>query len=200
MILQPRFYDPLPVDRGAERQRLGLEADLPTGILLFGGHGAAVMRHIVERLNESRLGLQLIAICGKNEGLAQELKQRRWRLPVFVEGFTREMPFYMRLADFLIGKPGPGSISEALAMKLPVIVELNRWALPQERFNVEWVRQKGVGVVVRSFRGIVSAVSQLLEPANFARYRANAAAIENRAVFEIPEILARILESHGEVM
>ncbi len=200
MILQPRFYDPLAIDCVAERRRLGLEAELPTGILLFGGHGAAVMRRIVERLDQSLLRLQLIAICGKNERLAQELKQRRWRLPVFVEGFTREVPFYMRLADFFIGKPGPGSISEALAMKLPVIVELNSWTMPQERFNVEWVRQKGVGVVVRSFRGIVSAVSQLLEPDHFAHYRANAAAIENRAVFEIPEILARILQFPGEVM
>jgi len=200
MILQPRFYDPLAVDLDAERRRLGLEAELATGLLLFGGHGAAVMRRIVERLDQSRLGLQLIAICGKNERLQQELKQHRWRLPVFVEGFTREIPFYMRLADFFIGKPGPGSISEALAMKLPVIVELNRWTLPQERFNVEWVRQKGVAVVVRSFREIVSAVSELLEPGKFARYRANAAAIENRAVFEIPEILARILESPVKVM
>ena len=200
MILQPRFYDPLAVDRDAERRRLGLEADLPTGILLFGGHGATVMRHIVERLDQSLLNLQLITICGKNERLALELKQRRWRLPVFVEGFTREIPFYMRLADFFIGKPGPGSISEALAMKLPVIVELNRWTMPQERFNVAWVRQKGVGVVVRSFRGIVSAVNQLLEPAHFVHYRANAAAIENRAVFETPEILARILESAAKVL
>jgi len=200
MILQPRFYDTINVDRGAQRRRLGLEADLPTGILLFGGYGTVVMRRIVERLDQSPLGLQLIAICGKNERLARELKQRRWRPPLFVDGFTREIPFYMRLADFFIGKPGPGSISEALAMKLPVIVELNRWTLPQERFNVEWVRQKGVGVVVRSFREIVSAVSQLLEPGNFARYRANAAAIDNRAVFEIPEILSRILGRPEEVL
>jgi len=200
MILQPRFYDSLAVDRRVERQRLGLEPDLPTGILLFGGHGAPVMRRIIERLDQSLLHLQLIAICGKNERLVRELKQCQWRLPVYVEGFTREIPFYMRLADFFIGKPGPGSISEALAMKLPLIVELNRWTMPQERFNVAWVRQKGAGVVVRSFRGIVSAVNQLLEPTHFAHYRANAAAIENRAVFEIPEILERILETVGEVV
>jgi len=195
MILQSRFYDPISVDRAAERRRLGLLPDLPTGILLFGGHGTAVMRRIIERLDRSPLRLQLIAICGKNERLRQELKQRRWRLPIVVEGFTREVPFYMQLADFFIGKPGPGSISEALAMKLPVVVELNRWTLVQERFNVEWVRQKGVGVVVRSFRGIVSAVNQLLEPDHFAHYRANAAAVRNRAVFEVPDILARIVEN-----
>ena len=30
-----------------------------------------------------------------------------------VVGFTSEIPYYMVLSDFFIGKPGPGSISEA---------------------------------------------------------------------------------------
>ncbi len=49
----------------------------------------------------------------------------------------------MHASDFFIGKPGPGSISEALAMKLPVIVERNAWTLPQERYNADWVTERG---------------------------------------------------------
>jgi len=45
-----------------------------------------------------------------------------------------------------------------------------------------------------SFRAIDAGLRGLLEPANFARFRANAAAITNRAVFEIPEILSRLLQ------
>ena len=33
-------------------------------------------------------------------------------------------------------------------MKLPVIVERNAWTLPQERYNADWVRENGVGLVV----------------------------------------------------
>ena len=47
----------------------------------------------------------------------------------------------MWLSDFFIGKPGPGSISEAIQMKLPVIIERNSWTLPQERYNADWVRR-----------------------------------------------------------
>ncbi len=101
---------------------------------------------------------------------------------------------YMQLADFFIGKPGPGSVSEALAMQLPVIVECNAWTLPQERYNAEWIVEKEVGLVLRSFAKIDAAVAQLIEPAALARYRANAAALHNRAVFEIPEILEQIFE------
>src|SRR2546422_140251 len=140
------------------------------------------------------LDTQLISICGKNEKLAEKLRMLPRSTPMFVEGFTRQVPYYMRLADFFIGKPGPGSLSEALAMKLPVIVERNAWTLPQERYNAVWITDKGVGLVLPNFRGIAAAVAELLEPGNYARYRAAAEAQNNRAVFEIPDMLATILE------
>jgi hypothetical protein len=193
MILHPRFYEAPVENRFRERERLGLRADLPTGIILFGGHGSKAMLDIAERLDRSPLQLQLILICGKNEKLAAALRGQKSRLPRFVEGFTTKVNCYMQLADFFIGKPGPGSVSEALAMKLPVIVECNSWTLPQERYNCEWVLEKEVGVVLRNFDTIENAVAQLIEPATLARYRANAAALHNRAVFEIPEMLDKIL-------
>jgi UDP-N-acetylglucosamine:LPS N-acetylglucosamine transferase len=104
----------------------------------------------------------------------------------------------MQLADFFIGKPGPGSISEALAMHLPVIVECNVWTLPQERYNCEWVLEKEVGMVLRSFSEIQGAVAQLIASTTLARYRANAAALKNRAVFEIPQMLNEILAQADE--
>ncbi|HVN03215.1 MAG TPA: hypothetical protein VMT86_02290, partial [Bryobacteraceae bacterium] len=135
MILNPRFYEPISVDRGAERRRLGLDPRLPTGLVLFGGEGSSVMFEIARSLQSPARPLQLILICGRNEKLAAKLRAMPAHIPMFVEGFTREVPYYMYLCDFFIGKPGPGSISEAVAMKLPVIVERNAWNLPQERYN-----------------------------------------------------------------
>jgi len=199
LILNPRFYQPATEDRVAGRQRLGLSADLPTGLLLFGGHGSEVMLEIAERLDRSPLGLQLIFICGKSEKLAAALRARNWRMPHFVEGFTTEVNHYMHLADFFVGKPGPGSISEALAMHLPVIVECNAWTLPQERYNADWVLEKQFGEVLSSFTKIVPAVARMIEPANLARYRTSTASLNNRAVFEIPDILEKILERSRQV-
>jgi UDP-N-acetylglucosamine:LPS N-acetylglucosamine transferase len=197
MILNPRFYEPIDIDRGGQRQRLGLNPEWPTGLVLFGGEGSAAMLEIAQRLEASARPLQLILICGRNQDLAATLRAMPRamprRMPMFVEGFTREVPYYMHLSDFFIGKPGPGSISEAMAMKLPVIVERNAWNLPQERYNCEWVREQDVGLVLRNFRGIGAAVDELLEPATYARMRANAAAQSNRAVFEIPDMLESIM-------
>lgn len=196
MILRPSFYQPVAVDRAAERRRLGLDPDLPTGLVLFGGQGSSVMPEIARRVSAARdFHLQFIFICGRNQKLADRLRAMPTHFPKFVEGFTSEIPYYMSLSDFFIGKPGPGSISEAIAMRLPVVVERNAWTLPQERFNTEWIRAKQVGVVLPSFGSIDSGLRELLDPANFPRFRANAAAITNRAVFEIPEILDRLLDS-----
>lgn len=193
MILRPIFYQTITEDRAAGREKLGLDRDKPTGIVLFGGQGSSVMLDIARRLGNSSLDMQLILICGRNEKLATRIRALRTRIRLHVVGFTQEVPYFMHLSDFMIGKPGPGSISEAIAMKLPVIVEHNSWTLPQERFNTQWVRDKKFGIVVDNFRGIAAAVNQLLEPETYQSMKAAIGAIENRAIFEIPDMLERLL-------
>jgi 1,2-diacylglycerol 3-beta-galactosyltransferase len=192
MILSPRFYDVEPLtaaERARARAALGFDPEQPVGLVLFGGQGSSVMAEIAQRMP----GRQLLLICGHNDKLRARLKAMAHEAPLFVEGFTREIPRYMQLADYFIGKPGPGSISEAVAMRLPVIVERNMRTLPQERYNADWVREQGVGIVLPDFRSIVRAVDELLEPAAYARFRAATERQHNRAVFEIPDILEKIL-------
>jgi 1,2-diacylglycerol 3-beta-galactosyltransferase len=192
MILNPRFYEPMEIDRRGERLKLGLDADKPTGLVLFGGLGSSMMEKIARHLDASDVDAQFICICGHNEKLAARLRETGGRLKRHVEGFTKEIPYFMRLSDFFIGKPGPGSISEALAMRLPVIVQRNFLTLPQERYNAQWVVEKQVGFAVAKAHEFPNAVGELLRPENFEKFRKNAAALNNRAVFEIPEILRRI--------
>src|ERR1700730_4257316 len=198
MILHPRFYETLSVDRAAERKRLGLNPDLPTGIVLFGGYGSWKMLDILRQINRSTLQMQLILICGRNEKLAEALRKEPTRIPIHVEGFTTQIPYFMALSDFFIGKPGPGSISEALSKRLPVIIDCNAWTLPQERYNAQWVREKEVGIVVQSHRQVAGAVAELLQPGKLEKFRAHAAAMNNRAVFEIPAIFEKILSATPE--
>ena len=193
MILRPDFYCEDKTDPAALRRELNLRNDLPTGMLLFGGFGSRVMYEIVERLEAAALPLQLIVICGRNEKLAEKFRARAWKLPLHIVGFTKEVHRLMRAADFLIGKPGPGSVAEAMVRKLPVILECNAWTLPQERYNTEWVKEKQVGIVLQNFREIVTGVKQLLQPGKLAELRRNTEALNNRAIFEIPEIFAKLL-------
>ena len=187
MIIRPDFYRPLALDRREERRKLQLDPDRPTGIVMFGGHGSRVMRRIAKRLDDT----QLILVCGHNSVLADELRAMGSSAPRAVIGFSSQIRYFMQLSDFFIGKPGPGSISEAIQQHLPVIVVRNAWTMLQERYNTDWVEENEAGLVLESFNAIRGAVEALT--GQLMEYRSNVARIHNRAIFEIPAILERIL-------
>jgi UDP-N-acetylglucosamine:LPS N-acetylglucosamine transferase len=187
MILRPDFYRAAPLDRAAERAALGLEVDRPTGLVLFGGHGSRAMLDIARQLED----MQLILLCGHNRALATALRKLPGTAARAVLEFTPEVSRYMRLADYFIGKPGPGSLSEAVHLGLPVVTVRNAWTMPQERYNTDWVLEQGLGLVHPSFGSLRPVVLQLIE--RLEEFRAKVRRLDNRAVWEVPEILAAIL-------
>ncbi len=191
MVLHPRFHERHLVDRRAERRRLGLDPDLPTGLVLFGGYGSTRMLDIARYLSNSQV--QMIFLCGRNSRLAARLRGLRLPYPASIHEFTDRVPFYMSLSDFFIGKPGPASISEALAMGLPVIVEANFNTMVQERYNARWIREEQAGMVIRSFRHLPAALEELLEPATHRAFLQRVGLINNTAADEVPGILENIL-------
>jgi hypothetical protein len=145
------------------------------------------MRRIAKRLDDT----QLILVCGHNSALADELRTMKARAPRVVIGFSSQIRYFMGLSDFFIGKPGPGSISEAIQQHLPVIVVRNAWTMLQERYNADWVEEHNAGIVLDSFKAIGSGVASITS--RLGEYRASVARIQNRAIFEIPGILEGIL-------
>ena len=196
MILKPGFYGKPVLDRLFEREKLGLDPDLRTAVVLFGGHGSPAMIDIARLLDRSATGVQLIMLCGHNHKLSAELKSMQTRTPMLVEEFTSRVDYFMSLADFFIGKPGPGCISEALQFDLPVIVECNARTLPQERYNAKWLTENRLGIALNDFQEIASGVCQLLDGRAFREFQTNAKNYSNRALFEVPVILDEIFE-HG---
>jgi UDP-N-acetylglucosamine:LPS N-acetylglucosamine transferase len=184
MILRPAFYEPVAVDRDAALRALGLDPRRPTGLVMFGGQGSAQMLRIAKELADQ----QLILMCGHNASLAARLKAQSVRSTHAVLGFTADVMRYMHLADYFIGKPGPGCLSEAVQMGLPVITFRNASTMPQERYNTEWIGDNGVGLVLKSLRELPAAVAGLHE--RLPEMQACARRLDNRALFELPEILA----------
>ena len=198
MVLNPRFYSSTKVDREIERRKLGLHPDWPTALVLFGGHGSPSMVKIARALQQSSAQVQMIFICGHSEKIAAELRRISPAKPMFVEGFTKQVDYYMSLSDFFIGKPGPGSIAEALHFGLPVIVERNATTMPQERYNTEWVEENEAGIVLKSFDEIEAAVKKLLDGSTLESLRSKVATHKNRAVYEAVDILAKFMDGVPE--
>lgn len=188
MILRPDFYAEPEVGRAELRQALGLDPDAVTGLVMFGGHGSSAMKLIARQLAD----MPLILMCGHNRDLADELRALPAKAPRVVLEHTPNVAQIMRLADYFIGKPGPGSLSEALHCGLPVITCRNAFTLPQERFNTDWVREQGVGIVITAFADIREAVTELR--LRRPELLINLGRLRNRAVFEVPDILEQLLQ------
>jgi len=131
MIVRPDFYRERRLDRRAEIARL---AWIPTGPPV--SCCSAARRHDMQGIARRLSDTQLILICGHNTALAERIAAMRARAPAGA-GSRRNQRIHA-LERFLIGKPGPGCISEAMQQGLPVIVVKNRWTMPQERYNADW--------------------------------------------------------------
>ncbi|WP_326540664.1 galactosyldiacylglycerol synthase [Pseudorhodoferax sp.] len=196
MPVHPDFYAPLVLDRAAERRALGLpdgDGAPPVGAVMFGGAGSMEMERIARLLPDT----PLILLCGHHRRLAERLRALPAPAPRVVLGFTREVRRHLALADFFIGKPGPGSLSEALLMGLPVLTTRNAFTMPQERYNTEWLQQQGLGRVLPTFREVAPAVRAL--GGQLQQYRARVARLRNRAVFELPDLMAKVAEDAPRV-
>src|SRR5208337_3057519 len=66
----------------------------------------------------------------------------------------------------------------------------------QERYNTDWSIGNRVGVVLHSFAEIATAIVPMLDPERLAQLRERVGGLNNRAIFEIPEILDTIIERH----
>jgi len=204
MILRPAFYHSTPgLSRDEARRRLRLEPGVPTAMVLAGAAGGHSMIGIARRLERVTVPVQSIFLCGRNPALAAVIRQLPARYPRCVLEFREDVPDLMRAADFFIGKPGPGSLSEALQMGLPAIVTVNRRTLPQERYNAHWLEENGWGMALRRWSALEPAVERLLAPGVLHSYRARIPHNHNRAVFEIAaacqEELARAAAGQPEV-
>jgi Monogalactosyldiacylglycerol (MGDG) synthase len=195
MVMHPRFYRAGgPSVRGRVRQELGLgEADFAV-TLLFGGKGSPEMAPLSERLLAAEAAFRVIAICGDNPGLHARLAPLEGRAGgrLVRLGFTDRVAELLAASDLLVTKPGPGSLSEAFHQRVPVVVTRNIHTIPQERFNTDFVRDRGLGLVVSRTRDIPEAALQLFRDApGRAAIRERLAALPpNRAVYEVVDIVA----------
>jgi len=196
MVVHPDYYEAAEAETATTHDRSAPPADLATeatGIVFFGGFApTAVVRSLVRRALASHATLQLVVICGGNTKLVRLLKA--WEENrLAVEGFIppSRIRDIFRRADFVIGKPGPGVVAEALVCGVPYVTEAST-PLSQEVCVLDWLRSSGMGVLVSSFDALpVDLISQCSQAREVAR------GIQNRAVFELTDHLASIVPEAG---
>lgn len=187
MPIDPKFS--LSAKKKASlRKKDNLEPKLFTILLMGGGEGAGKMHTIIKELDSQKISAQLIVIAGRNEKLVQKLNKEAEKidLPLQVYGFTDKVNELMAESDMIITKAGPGTIAEALAMGLPIII--TSWLPGQEEGNVEFVVRENVGRVSKDPKKVGQLVKELMEGSLFDELKANIARVSRpNAALEIAD-------------
>ncbi|MGR3973528.1 MAG: glycosyltransferase [Candidatus Rhabdochlamydia sp.] len=140
----------LPKDVSLIKQQMGILPHQPVILLTCGGVGGKQTLSYAEQISQIPLGAHLIVCAGKNE----ELKTAVQNLPLHpanartVLGFTSQIADLMAISDVIITKSGPGTITEAMTLHRPLLIDATASVLSWEKANIDLVEHYKVGSVI----------------------------------------------------
>lgn len=157
--------------RAEARARLGL-GDRFTCLVAFGGEGVGRNpRGLVRALVGSDVAPQVVVVTGRNGALKRELEAiRPGEGRLRIEGYVEDVAAYLAASDVFVGKAGPASVYEAVAVGRPVLV--TGYAALNELGVLRFVEGRGLGRYVKT-------PAELLE--GVRRYAADPALLEEVA-------------------
>jgi UDP-N-acetylglucosamine:LPS N-acetylglucosamine transferase len=174
------------------RQELGLDPTKFTVLISMGGVAVGATYVFTRQLAESGEQLQVIAVCGRNERLKVRMEKLASKvdIPVKVFGFTDQMPLLMDAADIVVAKPGPGTIAEAIAKELPLLIDASHEPMAQEKGNLEMVVRQQLGLKIEKATPLIDQVRKLMGNEElYARIQENLRRAKNdKAIEELIDI------------
>ena len=99
------------------------------------------------------LSTHLIICTGRNDKLKKDLEKIKLHASnsITILGFTEKISDLMAISDLIVTKPGPGTINEAIAMRLPILIDNVDTSLFWERANMDMVIKYGVGERIKDY-------------------------------------------------
>jgi 1,2-diacylglycerol 3-beta-galactosyltransferase len=197
-----------PRPKAELRRELGMNQDVPAALLVGGGEGMGpvgdIARAVAARLARERApgeppAGQLVVVCGRNQRLCEEMLAHTWPVPTVVKGFVENIWDPMAACDCIITKAGPGTIAEACALGLPLL--LSGYVPGQETGNVPYVLKNGVGVYAEDPWQIAAVVNGWFGPQRpiLAQVSANAFKLGRpQATFQIVDDIAALAATKGD--
>lgn len=193
--IRPEFG--LTLSSAQLREEKGLPPDQPVIMVMSGGNAIGPLMEILEVLNRVPEGFTAVVITGKNEKTRRALAEAKdkFHFTLHLPGYVDDMHKWMRLADFLISKAGGLTVSEALAVGLPILVVCPTPG--QEEANTELLLKAGAGYYLKELENLEPVVQQLLkDPAKLGQLRENATKLgKPGAAVEIIKELVKMAET-----
>jgi 1,2-diacylglycerol 3-beta-galactosyltransferase len=188
------FCEP-PLDEAERKElkrELGVNGDFLV-VLTGGAEGSGGLRRRAAKILRQVDDVDVAVICGRNRFLnrrVSRLAARAGRGRLTAHGFVGNMADWLRCADVVVGKAGPGTIAEATCCGAPLV--LTSFVPGQEKGNAEFVTSAGAGVYASRPRQLAKEVGRLRrDPTALAAMRDAAARVSRpRAATDIARFLA----------
>ncbi len=187
---------PLPDPGRVRLQRsLGASGRRFLVVVAGGAEGSGGIARRAAALIRRLPDVEVAVICGHNHGARRTLERHAARSGgrLLVRGFVDDMADWLRCADVVVTKAGPGTIAEAICCGAPLV--LTSHVPGQERGNTEFVAAAGAGLHAPTLRQLVARIDQLRrDPAAVAAMRAASARIGRPgAAAEVAALLASLV-------
>ena len=158
--VHPKFS--APKDWPSLLRKHGLEEGSPIILISAGSFGITPLEEVIDELGGIKEEFQLMVVCGKNADLEKQLLEKQKTQPRLkkVFGFVDFMDELMGVSDLLITKPGGITVSESLAVGLPMI--LIEPIPGQEEANADYVVEQGAAVRARSASSLIYKLELLI--------------------------------------
>jgi processive 1,2-diacylglycerol beta-glucosyltransferase len=141
-----------------------LEEKLPTVLIMGGGEGLIGKEFLTNRALEEIPGrVQLIILCGNNRKLRNRLERNliHSKHHIVIKGYMDSVEELMAVSDVIVTKPGGVTTSEAIAMKLPMLLIK---ALPgQEEDNARYLVEEGIAFEAQHPSDLAAKLALMLE-------------------------------------
>lgn len=151
-----RFFDKLKLCKS-----LGLDINVPIFLLGTGANGVNNHIRIIKAIIKAKLKCQVLALCGKNKKTYESVQNLALRSP------HRILPFelidagcmvdLLKVATWILARPGAGLTTEAIVTGCPVVFDLRGGSMPQEVNNLNFWKARA-GAILTS-----SSSSELIE-------------------------------------
>lgn len=165
----------VPAGRQAARAQLGLGEGF-TVLLTAGSLGFGSIGQAVAAVLQAGPGIQVVAVCGRNERLRRRLEAAAWPAGrVRIVGWTDEMPRWMNAADVVATNGGGVTVAEAIAcQRLLIIFDP---IAGHGQANAQLLEDAGAALVCRTPADLTAAAARLAgDPTARARLLAAAGA------------------------
>ncbi len=133
-------------ERKELKRELGVQGEFLV-VLTGGAEGSGGLRRRAAAILRQVDDVDVAVICGRNRLLKRQVSRLAVRSGdgrLSAHGFVGNMPDWLRCADLVVGKAGPGTIAEATCCGAPLV--LTSYVPGQEQGNAEFVTGAGAGV------------------------------------------------------